>query len=312
LELEESWQCSGCGQPFPRVAGLPDLRLHSDRYLSLGADRAKALLLADRARVTDHFGLARAYYVLTADVDPVRRRAYLAHLERAEARGRAMLRLLPRTGRVLEVGCGSGGFLAAAASAGREIVGVDIALRWLVIAERRLSDRGLQVPLFGATAERLPWPDATFGAVVADSVLEHLTDFHSALKEWARVLRPGGSLVLWSPNRFSMAPDPHVGLWGVGWLPETLASKWVRRVRGCEWTVRPLSAQRARLLAAQAGFESIAIAAPRLGRELARGATHHEAMAIRLHDRARRLPVASGLLRRFGPLWQLTALRRPA
>src|SRR5205814_1661423 len=112
------------------------------------------------------------YYAMTDDPDD-RRERFLAHIVGAEARGEALAARLPKVGRILEVGCGTGGLLVAAASQGIAITGVDIAARWLVAARRRLTDHGLAVPLLAASAERLPWPDGHFVAVVADSVLEH-------------------------------------------------------------------------------------------------------------------------------------------
>src|SRR6185312_15953022 len=111
---------------------------------------------------------------------------YLGHILGAEARGSALAALLPRSGKILEVGCGTGGLLAAAARIGLDIEGTDIALRWLVVARRRLDDRGVSVPLVAASADRLPYADASFDAVVADSVLEHLDDPREAVNEWAR------------------------------------------------------------------------------------------------------------------------------
>ena len=93
-----------------------------------------------------------------------------------------------------------------------------------------------------ASADRLPWPDGTFAAVVADSVLEHCDDPLAALREWRRVLRPGGRLVVWSPNRFAPVVDPHVRLWGIGFLPRRWAMAYSRRRRGGAWVPRLSSA----------------------------------------------------------------------
>ncbi len=179
-ERSRRWRCLGCERAYPIVAGLPDLRVHPDRYLTLEAERSKARRLARLEPSTDVMGLATAYYAITDDVDRSRRNRYLTHLSRAEVRGEALAQQLPPRGRILEVGCGSGGLLAAAAGQGRAVEGVDIALRWLVIGRRRLTDRGLNVPLVGACAESLPYADGTFAALVVDSVLEHLDDPHRA------------------------------------------------------------------------------------------------------------------------------------
>src|SRR5690606_13897957 len=240
------------------------LRVGPDRYLSVEAERAKARRLGRLEPRTDLMSLATVYYAITEDVDPIRRRRYLGHLARAELRGDALANAVGQEGRILEVGCGSGGFLAAIADRGRSIEGVDIALRWLVLARRRLADRGLSVPLVGACAESLPYPDGSFDAIVADSVLEHIEDPALTLEEWARVVRPGGRLVIWSPNRLSLAADPHVGLWGVGWLPRRWASAYVRFRRHCPWHIWPLSAMQAICLVERAGWTQVRATAPEI------------------------------------------------
>lgn len=281
----------------------------SDRYLTLAEDRAKAVHLAQISNRTDTNGLARAYYEMTADVDARRRARFLAHITCAEQRGEALAALLPRQGRVLEVGCGSGGLLAAAARLGIDIHGVDIALRWLVVARRRLIERHREVPLIGASAEQLPWPDGSFDAVVADSVLEHLSDPRAALMEWKRILMPGGRLIVWSPNRYSLATDPHVQLWGLGWLPSSWASAYVRLRRGCEWSVRPLSARAARRLAHASGLVRVEIESPPV-RELLKSARSRAArLMMSAYGIARGTRAGASVLRNFGPLWQLSALK---
>jgi SAM-dependent methyltransferase len=306
-EIASGLDCGGCGRAFPTVAGLSDLRLAGDPYLSLEQDRAKAERLARIEPESDMAALVDAYYVMTDDVDVRRRARYRAHVLRAEARGAALDDLLPRVGRILEIGCGSGGLLAASARAGKAIVGLDIALRWLVVARRRLRDHGLRVPMLAASAERLPWPDGTFDAVVADSVLEHLNDPAQALRECYRVLRPSGRLIIWSPNRFALTSDPHVGLLGVGWLSHGLASAYVRMRRGCAWTVRPLSACEARRLAASVGIEVARTEPPRLDEWVSRSESLIERLALRLYGRVQRHRALRAVLLALGPLWQLTA-----
>jgi SAM-dependent methyltransferase len=307
---EGGWACTGCGRSYPFVAGLPDLRLAPDRYLDLDDERAKACRLARLEAGRDVIGMAEAYYAMTPDVDAGRRARFLAHIAAAERRGEALAALLPREGRILEVGCGTGGLLAAALRSGRVIEGADIALRWLVVARRRLADRGLSAPLVAAGAERLPWPDATFDAVVADSVLEHLDDPSAALREWLRIARPGGRLLAWSPNRYSLLTDPHVGLWGVGWLPRRWAAAYVRRRRGPIWPVPCLSAGEARRRAIAAGWGRVHIGAATVPVGLARSAAAR--CAIRLHEAARRAPIGRAFVRSCGPLWQLEAVREGA
>lgn len=302
--------CAGCGRRFPRVAGLLDLRVAPDCYLGLDAERAKAERLAEHEAETDTVGLASIYYAMTEDVNEARRRRFLAHIAHAEARGAALAAMIAPGSRVLEVGCGTGGFLVAARRAGLEVVGADVATRWLVVARRRMADRGVTATIVGANAERLPWADASFDVVVADSVLEHVADPLAALREWRRVARPGGRLLVWSPNRFSLLPDPHVGLWGLGWLPRHWAPSYVRLRRGLPWSVRPLATREALDLARVAGWRGATAGPPEVPASWARG--RWSRAAIRSYQRAISGTLGRAVVGRIGPLWQVVATREEA
>jgi 2-polyprenyl-3-methyl-5-hydroxy-6-metoxy-1,4-benzoquinol methylase len=109
--------------------------------------------------------------------------------------------LLPykKTGRLLEVGCGAGHFLAAAQRAGFEAWGTEISQSGLV----RLKEQGFHV-LAGALPE-LALPSHHFDAVVLFEVLEHLEDPQAYLVECRRILRAGGVVLLTTPNFGSLS-----------------------------------------------------------------------------------------------------------
>ena len=97
-------------------------------------------------------------------------------------------------------------------------------MRWLLVARKRLDEEGLgprpaRLRLRRGLAARATGRSR---GVVAGDVIEHVADQAATLAEAYRVLRPGGRLFLASPNRFSLAPEPHVGVWGVGYLPTAL------------------------------------------------------------------------------------------
>jgi ubiquinone/menaquinone biosynthesis C-methylase UbiE len=99
--------------------------------------------------------------------------------------------------RILDAGCGDGRYtrhILRRADPEALIAAFDLSCRMLVRARRRLrSPRVCQV---SADLTRLPYPDGFFDAVVCGWVLEHLPDPGPGLRELARVLAPGGKMLL--------------------------------------------------------------------------------------------------------------------
>lgn len=103
----------------------------------------------------------------------------------------------------LDAGCGDGRYLAALPTLGpspARVVGTDIAESILGTARRATAAAGLEPELVRANLERLPFGDAEFDLVVSIQVLEHLLDPVAGVRQLARVLRPGGRLVLSTDN----------------------------------------------------------------------------------------------------------------
>ena len=97
-----------------------------------------------------------------------------------------------RGDRVLDVASGPGYVAAFAAERGAAVLGVDVAESMIALA------RGLhpELEFLHGDAEALPFPDASFEAVVANFLLLHLGRPERALAEFARVLTPGGRVAL--------------------------------------------------------------------------------------------------------------------
>jgi SAM-dependent methyltransferase len=146
---------------------------------------------------------------------------------------------------VLDVGCGDGALLRTAAARGAKATGIDADLAMLAAARRKVAAAGVDTRLLEGKAELLPFPDASFDVVVAITVLCFVADATGAVREMARVLRPGGRLVLGELGRWS--------LWAA-----------VRRVRGwlgaATWKAAQFrSAGGLRMLAEQADLSVTAL-----------------------------------------------------
>jgi SAM-dependent methyltransferase len=107
-------------------------------------------------------------------------------------------------GRVaLEVACGSGGVTCRmAAETGARCVGIDINLQGIEAGTRRASEQGLTPRVSFQVvdaARRLPFPDDSFDAVLCNDSINHFPGRLEVLRDWHRVLRPGGRLLFTDP-----------------------------------------------------------------------------------------------------------------
>ena len=145
------------------------------------------------------------------------------------------------TGRVLEVAVGTGRNLGLYPP-GVHLTGVDLSPAMLALARRRAADLGLDADLREGDAQALPFPDGSFDSVVCTLSLCAIPDDARAMAEMARVLRPGGRLLLLD----------HIGSsWWPIWAVQRLIELRTIRSAGEYETRRP-----SRLLAA-VGLERV-------------------------------------------------------
>ena len=101
------------------------------------------------------------------------------------------------TGRkALDVGTGTGQFAVYLAHKGFEVCGGDLSEEMIATARRNAAQEGLSIGFQTGDAEHLDFADNSFDVVVSRNLLWTLPQPELALKEWKRVLKPGGKLVV--------------------------------------------------------------------------------------------------------------------
>ncbi|MFN2508026.1 MAG: methyltransferase domain-containing protein, partial [Chthoniobacterales bacterium] len=268
---------------------------------------------------TDFRGLVEYYWSITPDEPNDMARRFTAHALRGVDRGRHLLEAQPgvrakfqpdRGTRVLELGTRTGGLLLAAAERTDSALGIDIAFRWLIIARKRLQEAERPAQLVCCCAEFLPFHEEAFDLVLAENLLEHTAQPAKCIEEAHRVLKQDGIFFATTWNRLAAAPEPHVRLWGVGWLPRGLAKRYVRwRKRVGYDHVRLLSIFNLKRICARTSFGRCAIELPDLSAADLEQLSPAQRRAVRLYHRIKDVPFFRQLLLIIAPIFHLVCSR---
>lgn len=310
----ETYRCGGCGGRYPIVLGIPDFRLYEDPLIPRADDYLKGERLQKEAERLSFAELVAFYWTLPTfpPTPPDLSARFVRHVLTDDRRVESYAELLGRGEAFLDVGCGAGVLVHAAQRRFGAAVGLDVGFRWLIVARRGLEEAHLPARLVCGCADHLPFADGVFDAVASVATLEHLPDARAALRECARVRRAAGRVVVWTSNRFSLAAEPHVRVWGVGFLPRRWMSGYVRWRRGLAYEKKHLLSRFELARAARAaGCGPVTFHLPLIAAEDLAHATGAERLAARVYGVLRLVPGIRWLLVLVFPVLLAVARRDP-
>jgi len=201
--------CPGCGcvfqQPMPDMAKISTF--YPDTYMVYDQDnrvrrlsQLRRALLA-RMRGYEHLRPALPYRLFAAFLAPIRFISTPAW---------------DGGGRLLDVGCGNGRFLSTMRTLGWEVEGVEFSEAG--VAAARMSGLSIHHGDLASAA----FPDASFNLVTARHVIEHIPDTHAFMAELARILKPGGRLVIETPSSAALGRQWFNTYWYANDVPRHL------------------------------------------------------------------------------------------
>ncbi len=196
-----------------------------------------------------------------------------------ERRLQWVLRHVPLEGkRILDVGCGMGMYTQAFGRFSQEVYGIEVEF------PRALEARERATGVVQAVGEALPFASDSFDVAFSHEVLEHVQDDRLCAREMVRVVRPGGHIVIFVPNRLYPF-ETHGMYWRgqyhfgniplINWLPDPLRNRLAPHVRaytapGLRALFRDLPVRVLVHRQMYAGYDNIVARHPALGRWIRR------------------------------------------
>ena len=305
---DDNYVCAACNRTYPTLFGIPDFRLKGDQYLSLAKEREKAEKLHAYAQNHDFAALVAFYYSITDDVSDKLAPVFASYVLNGPERLKPALEMLaPQGGRsLLDLGCGSGGALVAARDNFVHKTGVDVALRWLVIAQKRLEEFGLEAVLVCADAEALPFRERSFSHVLASDLIENTPSPAATVEAAGSVLEGGGKLYVSASNSRWVGPHPATGVWAAGLRSDRSRKTSLERKHGIDIlrAVSFVSPASVRQMAAAAGLRQIAIGPLRPDSRRLEGRSPLVRMLAQIYSGLAGVPLFRQFLVAAGPVFQ--------
>ena len=313
---QKAYLCALCNKKYPIILDIPDFRVYPDPYISYEDDRDKGRRLAEKYPSLNFDELVKYYWEITPETPKDFAERFIRYARMGAERGENTLNTInledPKASHdkkaILELGCGSGGLLAAASNAYRKIVGIDIAFRWLVIAKKQLEEVHTEGTLICCCADYLPFKGELFDLVVAVNVIEQTQLQKELVNESNRVLKKGGTFFAVTVNRLSLAPEPHVKVWGVGFLPRKWMGPYVQFIKNVPYKhIKILSIFEIKRILSQSGYSKSRIFLPKISEAEIKHFSKNERLMVSVYRIFKSLPLISKLLLLFGPLLNIVA-----
>jgi len=247
--------CGPCELRFSDSYGIPDFRLNdydSKNHIALAKEYSESweeLTYEDMVRMR-WSGLRQRALAAGASRSGFRmwNLDEESHLASYKIRGKSYLNMirntLKRVGqpghvrRLIDVGCGWGRDLLHLSTLADEVIGVDVSTYSLLLTRKLLQEQGVSnVTLLLAEGQSLPLRSKCIDGINSSATIEHFPVPGDFLRECSRCMRNPGWVFLYYPNRFSLLPETHSGIWGLGFWSEKRQKKIVRRKAGGEWDV---------------------------------------------------------------------------
>ena len=128
---------------------------------------------------------------------------------------------------IADIGCNAGTSSMLWAELGHRVIGVDINEPLIELARKRAAERSMAIDYRVGSATELPIEDASVDICMAVELLEHVQDWESCVKEFVRILKPGG--LLWMSTTNTLCPKQfEFTLPGFSWYPKPLKEHYIK------------------------------------------------------------------------------------
>ncbi len=308
----EAYFCAHCARSFPIVMGIPDLRVYPDPYVTFEEDHFKGRQVHEQVKKLSFPELLQFYWEnVSKPPTPVElRNRFIRHVLTDEERVRRFPVAGVHGAACVDVGCGAGAMQDVANGQFNVVFSADIAFRWLVLARKRLEEAGLPANVICCCADYLPFRGESFDLVTGISLLEHTANAETVVAECGRVVKRQGIVFLLTTNRFSLAPEPHVRIWGLGFLPRKWMPAVVKWRRGLAYDKhRLLSLFELRRFLRSARLERMQFSLPAITPADLEHRSGLERAGAGLFDWMGRISVLRWLLLAVAPILQVVARR---